>query len=340
MIISYRFKPATAAAGGRLAALAMAVATLASPAASADLHVVATIKPIHSLVAGVMGDRGRPSVLIEGLGSPHSFALRPSQARELQRADVVFRVSPLLEPFTVRIAASLPKRVRLVSLADAPGLALLPMRTGATFPQHRHENGDAHAHAHAHGHGAKRQTGARDDTSAAAVTDPHVWLDPVNAKAMVGLIVTTLSARAPDDAAAFRANGEALVARLDALQTELARRLEPVKARPLVVFHDAYQYFERRFGLTVAGSVTANPEAGASARRLSDLRRRIAELGAVCLASEPQFSPRLASALVDGNTIRSAVLDPVGAKLPAGPDHYAATLTALADSVLACLSAR
>jgi zinc transport system substrate-binding protein len=291
------------------------VAAFARPAAALD--VVATIKPIHSLVAAVMGETGTPKLLVEGSASPHTYAMRPSDAKALHGADVFFRVSEGLEPFTAKVVRALPPTVGVVSLAETPGLELLDVRTGATFEVHDDD----------HDHGAAG--GARDG---------HVWLDPDNAKKIVAHVAEVLAERAPDDAEALRANAARAIARIDALSAEVARSVEPLHQRPFVVFHDAYQYFEKRFGLAAVGAISLSPEVQPSARRLVALRRRIEKLGPVCVFAEPQFPAKLVGAVTEGTGARTGVLDPIGGSLPPGPDLYPQLLRNLAAGLVACLS--
>jgi zinc transport system substrate-binding protein len=290
--------------------------------AAADLSVVVTIKPLHALVAQVMAGAGTPQLLVQGVGSAHTYALKPSDAAKLNHADIFFRMSEIMEPFTAKVAKSLPKRVQVVTLQDTPGLKLLPRRTGSTFEDEHH---DGHSHGHDHKH-------------APATIDGHAWLDPVNAKLMVDRIAQALSAKEPANAAVYRANADALKAKLDALSAELARDLAPVAGKPFVVFHDALQYFERRYGLKAVGSIAVSPEVPPSAKRLSTLRKRVASLGAVCVFAEPQFDTRLPNNLVEGTRARTGTVDPEGAKIEPGPDLYFALLRNLAKDLQACLA--
>lgn len=165
----------------------------------------------------------------------------------------------------------------------------------------------------------------------------HLWLDPLNAKAMAAAIAVTLAVADPSHAAAYAANARALDARLDGLIRDVAAELEPVRTKPFIVFHDAYQYFERRFGLTAAGSITVSPEVIAGAQRVSEVRRKVRELGATCVFSEPQFEPRLVRVVIEGTAAASGVLDPEGAALADGPDLYFRLLRDLSGSLRRCL---
>ena len=320
-------RTATALTASALAAL---VCLMPTRLAANDLDVVVTIKPIHALVAAVMAGVGQPRLLIEGAGSPHTFTLKPSDAKALNAARVVFRVSESLEPFTARLVRSLPKTVQLVTLEATPGLTLLDLRTGAAFETHAHSTkGGAHAHGPSHAH-----TPAGD---AKGGRDGHIWLDPDNAKVITRHVAETLAAVAPGHAERFRTNARALEGKLDALAPDIERQLAPIAAKPYVVFHDAYQYFEHRFGLAAVGSVTVSPDVSPSVKRLADLRGKIRQSGAICVFSEPQFEPRIVESVVEGTTVRRGVLDPLGAAIPAGPDHYFELLRNLAASLVSCL---
>lgn len=189
-----------------IAAAATAIAATASPA-WAELKVTVTIKPVHALVAQVMEGVGTPSLLVQGAASPHTYALKPSDAKALNKADVFFRVSESVEPFTRKIVAALPKSVHTVTLADAPGIELLDVRTGDTFEKHdhAHEHGhedhdddhDKHAKA-GHDHHEKAGEAHDDhDDHEHETRDGHVWLDPQNARKMITEIARVLSEASP-----------------------------------------------------------------------------------------------------------------------------------------------
>lgn len=291
----------------------------AAPAA-AELNVVVTIKPLHALVAQVMAGAGSPELLVKGVSSPHTYALKPSDASKLSQADVFFRMSESMEPFTAKVAKSLPKRVQVVTLQETKGLKLLSRRTGATFDDdHDHGAGDHHDHSH-------------------DVMDGHAWLDPGNAKIMVDRIAQVLSAKEPASAVLFRSNADALKTKLDSLAAEIGRDLTPLAGKPYIVFHDALQYFERRYRLRVVGSISVSPETPPSAKRLSTLRRKIMSLGAVCVFAEPQFDTRLIDNVIEGTRARAGTIDPEGARIEPGPELYFTLLRNLAQDLKRCLA--
>lgn len=306
--------------GRSLAAAAILVGAAIAPALAAP-KVAVSINPIHSLVAAVMQGVGEPALLVRGAASPHTYALRPSDARIIAEADVVIRVGRGLEGFLDRPLASLAAGARAVTLMDDADLALHPARAGGAWERHDHPG-----HDHKHG-----QKGAFDDV------DPHVWLDPGNAARIVAHVAGVLRAVDPANAGAYSRNEAAAIARLRALDAEVEAGLAPVRTAPFAVFHDGYQYLERRYGLNAVGSVVVSPEQRPSAKRLSALRARIVKLGARCVFAEPQFQPPLVAAVAEDTPARTAVLDPEGAAIPPGPDAYFILMRGLRDSLVGCL---
>jgi zinc transport system substrate-binding protein len=283
----------------------------------ASTAVVVTIKPVHALVAGVMRGIAEPKLLVRGPSSPHTYTLSPSDAAALYSAAVFFRVSPQLEPYTLKIARALPKEVQVVSLLEAPGLELLAVRRGPTFERDR-------AHA--------KHAGTVD------VIDGHAWLDPENAKAMVVYIAEILSRKDPVHSETFRSNAQDLRQRLELLRRELEQTLSPIADRPYVVFHDAMHYFEQRFGLNAVGSISVSPEISPSAARLVELRRKLRAAGAQCAFAEPQFSMALVNTVVEGTGARIGMLDPEAINLAPGADLYFTLLRTLATDLTRCLT--
>ena len=310
-----------------MAILAGSLSALAAAApAAAQTKVVVSIKPLHALVAGVMAGVGAPELLVKGAASPHTYAMKPSDAKALNGADLFFRMSESVEPFTAKVVRALPKRVTVVTLQEAPGMKLLPRRTGNTFEAHVHEAAkDGHKHDHDHG----KKTDAPDG---------HAWLDPDNAKAMVASIEQALSARYPANAAAFKANAQKLSADLDALDKELAGKLKPIAGKPYIVFHDAFQYLEDHYDLNAVGSISISPDVPPSAKRLSDLRKKVVSLAAICVFAEPQHDTRLVQNLVEGTSARTGTLDGEAIALEPGPDLYFAMMRRLADDLKSCLA--
>ena len=364
--------------------LLLASTMLASSAimAKADVNVVASIKPIHSLVAAVMEGVGEPGLIVKGAGSPHTYSMRPSEAAMLQDADVVFWVGRDLEPFLEGPLENIAGSAKTVELLDAHNLVKLEFREGGAFDEHDHGHGDdrghgghdhaghdhaehdhaehghshdhdehkhddhaEHDHGHDHGHGHAEHAGhghddhGHDDHAGHAhgAFDPHIWLDPVNAKVLVQEIEEALAAADPDHAATYDANAEAVTAKLDALISDVEAEVAGLSDKGFIVFHDAYHYFEERFGLEAAGSITVSPEVMPGAERVAELRDKVQDLGATCIFSEPQFEPRLVQTISEGTGARSGVLDPLGADLTDGPDLYFQLIRNMATSFRTCL---
>lgn len=302
----------------RWAAGAVALLALTAPVVAAGPPaVVVTIKPVHALVAGVMGDTGAPKLLVDGTNSPHTFRLKPSDATALQAADLVVQVGAGLEQFLARPLAAIATGAEVLALAAIDGMTLLPVRDTAIWT--------APADGHDHGRGDG--------------TDPHLWLDPDNARAAVAGIATVLARLDSDRAAVYAANAAALDAELAALDLELKAVLLPVRQEPFVVFHDGYQYLESHFGLAAAGALAISPERRPSAAHLRAIQATIATRQVGCVFAEPQFEPRLIAAVVEGLDTRTAVLDPLGLDVPAGRDAYAAMMRKNTEAIRACLAA-
>jgi zinc transport system substrate-binding protein len=300
-----------------LAALLVFAASTAS--AKEPAKVVVTIAPVHSLVAGVMQGAAEPKLLFAGAGSFHTYALKPSDTKALKEADAVFWVGEGLEGFMVKALKSLPKQARVVELAKAPGVKLLKAREGGVWED------DAHGHAHG-------KKGHADEQ-----VEMHIWLDPVNAEAIVRATAAALAEIDPERAAQYRAGEERTLARLKALDGEIKAELASVGKKPFVVFHDAYQYFEARYGLAAVGAITVSPERKPSAKRLSEIRAKIQGLKAACVFAEPQFDSGLVATVAEGTGAKTGVLDPEGATLPPGPELYPQLLKTIAASLKTCL---
>lgn len=332
-------------------ALALLITVMAPISVAADVKVVVSIKPVHGLVAGVMAGAGTPALLVSGAASPHTYSLKPSDARSLQEADAIFWIGQELEGFLEKPLANLGARARVVELIHLPGMTYRAFREGGPFAAHgahedeHHDHGDAkhddHEDEH-HGHGDAKHDDHENESAHAdhdhGLIDSHIWLDPENAKVIVTASAATLARIDPANAPLYHANAAIMLARLETLSTAIAASLQPVRDRPFVVFHDSYQYFEARFGLQAVGSITVNPDVSPGAERVAEIQRRVASLGAVCVFSEPQFTSKLISVVRESTSAKAGVLDPLGAGLSAGPDMYFELLETLASAIRDCLS--
>jgi zinc transport system substrate-binding protein len=301
------------------AVLAAALALISPAASGAAPRVAVSLKPLHSLVAAVMEGAGSPELILHGAGSPHTYSLRPSEARLLENADVVFWVGGALETFLEKPLEALGSRARIVTLLGVPGVALLPARSGGGWDEEPRHGGVGEA--------------APEEGS----TDGHLWLDPENAKAIARAAADVLGQVDPANRGRYTANAAGLAARIDSLDAELAAGLALVRGVPYVVFHDAYQYFERHYALRAVGSIAVSPERTPGARRVREIREKIRGLGARCVFGEPQFPPALLATLIEGTEARTGELDPLGAGIPAGPDAWFALMRSLGGALASCL---
>lgn len=302
--------------------LAIGLLLFSALPAAAQPKVVASVVPVHAIVSAVMGTTGQPDLLLEGSLSEHRASFTPQQIAALGKADAVFIIGQGLEAKLSQLSGSDAVNGRqFVELALVPGVSTLPIREGGAW------DGQEHDHAH-----------AGSDTEGVLSFDPHVWLDPENARAMAAAIARTLSDIDPTNAAVYAANAADFGQSLTRLSSDIATRLQPVKDRPYVVFHDAFQYFETRFGLAPAGAIADVSAQQPSARRIAELREQIRKVKAVCVFREPQYDGKLVDAVIEATAARPGVLDPLGATLTPGPEAYQTLLLTLAAGFRDCLS--
>jgi zinc transport system substrate-binding protein len=299
-------------------ALIVALSILMATPTLAEPRIVTSFPLLQSLTAAVAGRL--PETLVKGGGSPHTYAMRPSDARALEQADLVIWIGPGYETFLEKPVAALAGKTRSLILFKSPGAATRPARSGGVWD----------THDHAHGHGAAKR---------APEIDGHMFLDPLNASAFARAIGATLAEIDPANAERYRANAAALETKLEALDAELGAILRPLAGKPFIVFHDSIQYLERRYGLTPAGSITVSPERRPSAQRLQRLRERIVRANVVCVFAEPQFDASLVRTVVEGTRAKTGTLDYVGAEVAPGPDLYFTVMRGLAKDLASCLTA-
>lgn len=308
-------------------------------------NVVVTIAPLHSLVQGVIGDTGKADLLLEGNVSPHTFQLKPSQVAKLQKAKIVFYVGKNMEVFLVRALETLPDSVNQVSMMDQPEMTILEIREGGEWEHHDHSahgHGEEEHHDHSaddhdeeahHDHDGHDHHGHEHEE----MGDSHVWLDPANAIVMVKAITKELSKAYPENRSQYKANALAMISKIEASDKEVKSILAPVKDKPYVVFHDAYQYFENHYDLTAVGSIVLDSEERVSANRIAKLRQKVKNAGAVCIFREPQFSDKLSLIVAEGTAVKLGTIDPLGGKLSPGPNLYPQLLTTIAEALTTCL---
>ena len=296
----------------------------------AEISVVTSIKPLHSLTSYIMEGVGEPELIIDGVASPHNFQIKPSHAKMLQNADLVIWIGEDLESFLPTALKSIPKDAVVFELLDQSGLKKLKFREKNIFEGHddhghdehakKEDDHDDHGHDdHGHGHGS---------------FDPHIWLDPANAKVIVKKITNQLSKIDKDNASKYKANSKKVIKDLDGLIKEVKNEIN--KDASFVVFHDAYQYFEKRFGLSVIGALTVNPDVMPGAEQLSEIREVIEHEKAKCIFSEPQFNPNIINSIASDTGVKTGVLDPLGANIDKGKNMYFDLIKDMSNSLMGC----
>ena len=280
-----------------------------------QLRVVTSIKPVHSLVSAVMADTGQPDLILDSASSPHGYILKPSKAGLLAKADIIFWIGPSLEAFLQKPVKTIGSSAISVELAKADGLKTLPFRE--IGPDKHSDTAEAHDHG---------------------TVDPHIWLDPQNAKAMVRMIANVLSAADAKNEKTYQANAYKLAKELD-LRTDRSKGiLTAVSKRPFVTHHDGYQYFERRFGLNSKGALIANPEILPGMGHALKIRDRLKTIGKSCLFTEKQFSQKFVTVMTENTDTKIALLDPLGSELKPGPELYFTLIEQMTNAFYDCLS--
>ena len=311
----------------------LSLCALAPTAVFAQVPQVMTdFAPVHSLTAQVMGDLGAPDVLLPAGADPHDYAMRPSDAANLGAADLVFWTGPSLTPWLSDLLDTLAPNAAQVALLDVTGWDTLPVRDIQQFVLPAAE--DDHGHDDHEDHEDEHDNHGHDDH---ADFDPHAWLDPAVAQVWLAAIADQLGTADPDNAATYTANADAAIARLTALDAELATQLAPFAGLAYILPHDGYQYFEARYGLTAAGAIAGIDARTPGPAQVASLRDQMADSNIVCVFSDAEIGDRWATVVTEGTGAHTAQIDGVGAGLDGGPALYEALLRRLADDFAACL---
>ena len=325
----------------------LSILTFFTPA-NAELKVVTSIKPIHSLASYLMDGIGKPELIVDGYASPHGFSMKPSHAKMLQNADLIFWAGEDLENFLEKPLKSIAKKAEKIELIEIKGLNVLKFREKNIFDEHDH---DDHAHDdhgkkeddhddHDHDdHGKKEEHDDHDEHDgheghAHGEFDPHIWLDTMNAKAMLNEMAEHLIENDPKNEAKYKSNLDKALKDIDKLTIEVMTELN--NSVSSIVFHDAYQYFEKRFNVNVLGAFTVNTDVMPGAEQLAEIREIIEHDKVACVFSEPQFNPDIINAVAKDMKIKTGVLDPLGATLDSGKDLYFKLIRNMSASFKGC----
>jgi zinc transport system substrate-binding protein len=267
--------------------------------------VVVSIKPIHDITLAVMEGVATPTLLVPAGSSPHTYALAPSQAKALYEADLIGWVGPSLETFMTQPLARRKADSTLLTLLEMPGMTLYSAQSS-----------DGHNHG---------------------PTDPHLWLDPLNMMNYATHLAQTLGKLDPENTARYADNAKRTNDKLKLLNQSITDKLQPVRSSPLMVFHDAYQYFQKRYQLNVVGTIVLRPDTLPSVAHLLEIQQTLKSAKVQCIFSEPQFKPAIVERLVDSTEVKDGIMDPLGSPSPVGLAGYEALLNNLADSILGCI---
>ena len=326
----------------------LSILTFFTPA-KAELKVVTSIKPIHSLASYLMDGIGKLDLIVDGYASPHGFSMKPSHAKMLQNADLIFWVGEDLESFLEKPLSSIAKKAEKIELIEIKGLNVLKFRERNIFDEHNHDDHDDHDNHDDHGkkeehddhddhddHGKKEEHDDHDDHEGHAhgEYDPHIWLDTMNAKAMLNEMAEHLIENDPKNEAKYKSNLDKALKDIDKLTIEVMTELN--NSVSSIVFHDAYQYFEKRFNVNVLGAFTVNTDVMPGAEQLAEIREIIEHDKVACVFSEPQFNPDIINAVAKDMKIKTGVLDPLGATLDSGKDLYFKLIRNMSASFKGC----
>ena len=309
------------------------ILTLMSTSVMADVpNVAADIAPVHSLVSRVMDGIGAPKLVVQSGASPHGYRLRPSEAKALQDADLVFWMGEELTPWLDGALKTLASKASITTLMDQEGVILHDFRESVLFEAHDHSD-----HNDEKDHDDHDDDKDHDDHDDHGGHDPHSWLSPENAKLWLNIIASKLSVSDPENAATYFMNAAAGQTEIKEMITEVSATLKPVQGGKFVVFHDAYQYFENDFDFYASGAISLSDASDPSPARVAKIQKRIRDEGIQCVLAEPQFKRGLVATVMEGSEATASVIDPLGADLKTGPKLYTQLIINMAKTLRNCL---
>ena len=332
---------------------------------NAEVKVVTSIKPLHSLASYLMDGVGKPDLIVDGYASPHGFSMKPSHAKMLQDADLIFWVGEDLENFLEKPLNSIAKKAEKIELMDIKDLNVLSFRERNIFDEHDdHDDHEGHAkkkkddhddHDDHDGHAKKKKDDHDDHDDHEGHTkkkkddhddhddheghghgeyDPHIWLDPINAKVILKEMTEHLIENDSKNASTYKSNLDKALKDIDKLTMNVMTELN--QSVSSIVFHDAYQYFEKRFNVNILGAFTVNTDVMPGAEQLAQIREIIEHDKVSCVFSEPQFNPDIIKAVAKDMNIKTGVIDPLGATLDPGKDLYFDLIRNMSASFKGC----
>ena len=304
--------------------------------AQAEVKVLTSIKPLQLIAAAIQDGAGQPAVLLPPGASPHHYALRPSDLRQVREANLVYWIGPDLEAFLPAVLKE--RQGPSVAIQDLPGLHL--RRFGA---EHAHAQGeehdedyDDHDHDHDHDHGAAPEY-AHDHDHRPGSLDAHLWLSPANARVIAARLAADLSQADPTNAGRYASNLKTFESELAAKDQALRTQLAPLAGKPYFVFHEAFDYFEEAYGLGHRGVFALGADVQPGARHVAAMRDELKAAGPTCVFTEPPLQPKIATTLSSGLPVTLVELDPLGARVPVNAGGYAQLLQSVGDTLGGCL---
>jgi zinc transport system substrate-binding protein len=318
----------------KLVSFATIAALVGSTGIADTPNVAVDIAPLHSLVSRVMAGIEGPKLIIQAGASPHEYQLRPSEAKALQDASLVFWMGEGLTPWMKNAVETLSKNAKKVPLLEVRETNLLEFRENALFEKHDH---DDHAEKDDHDdHDDHDEKDDHDDHGHGA-HDPHAWLSLENAKTWLNLIAAELSTADPENAGTYFANAASGRMEIDSLAIEINEILDPVRGKSFVVFHDAYQYFEKSFDFPSAGAISLSDASDPSPSRVAKIQGRVKNEKVTCVLAEPQFNPGIVDTVLSGTDAKTGIIDPLGSELELGPELYSHLMRNIAKTLAGCL---
>ena len=294
--------------------------------ASETKGVITTIQPINALVNAVIGNTGGSNSLIPSDVSPHEFKLKPSDVKNLQDGNIIFYISSHLESSITKVFKNLPKNIKIINLMEETGINHLAIRDNEAWERHdHHDDHDKHA----------KKDDNHDDHE--KEDDVHIWLDPDNGIKIIQKVNKELSLLFPENSQIYNKNATNIINKITELKSELKEELISIKDKPFIVFHDAYQYFEKVFGLNAVGSIALEDDVASSPKQISFIRNKIIKSNVSCVFQEPQFDSKLVKTVVEGTDAKVGILDPLGVDISNNKDFYLQLLRNMSKSLKKCL---
>ncbi|MDC0530618.1 zinc ABC transporter substrate-binding protein [Alphaproteobacteria bacterium] len=306
--------------------------------------IITTIQPINALVSAVIGNTGKTISIIPAEQSPHDFKLKPSDVKILQDGNLIFYVSNHLESSVTKVFKNLPKNIKIINLMEESDINHLAIRDNEAWERHDHDGHDDHDDHDKHGkkhddhddhdkHGKKHDDHANHEKE----DDVHIWLSPNNAIKIVKKVNKELNLYFPENSKIYDENASKFINKIKNLKEELVKELAPIKDKPFIVFHDAYQYFEKTFELNAVGSVALEGDIASSPKQISFIKEKIKKSNASCVFHEPQFDTKLVKIVVEGTNAEIGTLDPLGVNITGDKDFYLQLLRNMSKSLKECL---